>query len=97
MPISREDCAGRRTIWDAARANWRPKGSARCSREQPASPLAAVGAPALLPIEVVAEPGGKQSERVATGSAPVRSLRYFASLVEEVRAETFPDSYRQHL
>lgn len=31
------------------------------------------------------------------GCEPVRSLRYFASLLQEVRAETFPDSYRQHL
>ncbi len=28
---------------------------------------------------------------------PVRSLRYFASLVEEVRTESFPDSYWPHL
>ena len=31
------------------------------------------------------------------GGEPVRSLRYFASLVEEVRTESFPDSYWQHL
>ena len=31
------------------------------------------------------------------GGEPVRSLRYFVSLLEEVRAETFPDSYWQHL
>ena len=28
---------------------------------------------------------------------PVRSLHYFASLLEEVRRESFPDSYWQHL
>ena len=28
---------------------------------------------------------------------PVRSLRYFASLVEEVRTESYPESYWQHL
>ena len=28
---------------------------------------------------------------------PVRSLRYFASLLEEVRTESFPDSYWQHV
>ena len=28
---------------------------------------------------------------------PVRSLRYFASLLAEVRTESFPDSYWQHL
>lgn len=28
---------------------------------------------------------------------PVRSLRYFASLLEEVRTESFPASYWQHL
>ena len=31
------------------------------------------------------------------GGKPVRSLRYFASLVQEVRTESFPDSYWQHL
>ena len=31
------------------------------------------------------------------GSEPVRSLRYFASLVEEVQTESFPDSYWPHL
>ena len=31
------------------------------------------------------------------GGEPVRSLRYFASLVQEVRTESFPDSYWQHL
>ena len=31
------------------------------------------------------------------GSEPVRSLRYFASLLAEVRTESFPDSYWQHL
>ncbi len=31
------------------------------------------------------------------GGEPVRSLRYFASLLEEVRMESFPDSYWQHL
>jgi hypothetical protein len=31
------------------------------------------------------------------GGEPVRSLRYFASLVEEVRTESFPASYWQHL
>ena len=31
------------------------------------------------------------------GGEPVRSLRYFASLVEEVRTESFPDTYWQHL
>ena len=31
------------------------------------------------------------------GGEPVRSLCYFASLLEEVGAETFPDSYWQHL
>ena len=31
------------------------------------------------------------------GGEPVRSLRYFTSLVEEVRTESFPDFYWQHL
>ena len=31
------------------------------------------------------------------GGEPVRSLRYFASLLEEVVTESFPDSYWQHL
>ena len=31
------------------------------------------------------------------GGEPVRSLRYFASLLQEVRTELFPDSYWQHL
>lgn len=31
------------------------------------------------------------------GGEPVRSLRYFASLVQEVRSESFPPEYWQHL
>ena len=31
------------------------------------------------------------------GGEPVRSLRYFASLLEEVRTESFPDSYWRHI
>jgi len=31
------------------------------------------------------------------GGEPVRSLRYFASLLQEVRTESFPPSYWQHL
>ena len=31
------------------------------------------------------------------GGEPVRSLRYFAGLLEEVRTESFPDSYWGHL
>ena len=31
------------------------------------------------------------------GGEPVRSLRYFASLLEEVQTESFPNSYWQHL
>ena len=31
------------------------------------------------------------------GGEPVRSLRYFASLLEEVRTESFPATYWQHL
>ena len=31
------------------------------------------------------------------GGEPVRSLRYFASLLEEVRRESFPEAYWEHL
>ena len=51
--------------------------------------------PEYWPYEVREEPAGQEPESL--GGEPVRSLRYFASLLEEVVTESFPDSYWQHL
>ena len=75
------------------------QGPVRAGRRAPGGGLAARGVSLATVQRAILLGSVRKSMSLLDrpGGEPVRSLRYFASLLQEVRTESFPPSYWQHL